>query len=63
MFDLTAVSELHDQNLCGPSHGRRGELRVGELRVLPDEILFDHPTGGRAGLSNKDGDFQIRDLG
>jgi hypothetical protein len=46
-------STLHDQDLVGPSHRLGCELGIGEPRVLAYEICFNHPTGGRAGLSNK----------
>jgi hypothetical protein len=46
------VSDYED--FCGPAHGLRRELWIGELRILPCEVAFDHPTGGRALPSNKD---------
>jgi len=50
------------EDFCGPAHGLRRELRIGELRILPCEVAFDHPTGGRALPSNEDRYLQIDDF-
>jgi hypothetical protein len=55
------VSDYED--FCGPAHGLRRELWIGELRILPCEVAFDHPTGGRALPSNKDWYLKLDDFG
>jgi hypothetical protein len=51
------------ENFRRPAHGLGRELRIGELRIFPCEVAFDHPTGGRALPSNEDWDLKLDDFG